>query len=50
MWQMFLVSTLLPAASTTVSTTLLTQCISHLHPVPTIFPTTFTNPLTTPST
>ena len=44
MWQMFLVSTLLPAASTTASTTLLTQCISHLHPVPTRLLNTSTNP------
>ena len=43
MWQMFLVSTLLPAASTTASTTLLTQCISHLHPVPTRLLNTSTN-------
>ena len=44
MWQMFLVSTLLPAASTTVSPTLLTQCISHLHPVLTRLLNTSTNP------
>ena len=44
MWQMFLVSTLLSAASTAASTTLLTQCTSHLHPVPTRLLNTSTNP------
>ena len=44
MWQVFLVSTLLSAASTAASTTLLTQCTSHLHPVPTRLLNTSTNP------
>ena len=44
MWQVFLVSTLLSAASNAASTTLLTQCTSHLHPVPTRLLSTSTNP------
>ena len=37
-------SALLSAAPTVAFTTLLTQCTPYLRPVPTVLPTTFTNP------